>query len=50
MPAASSAGARNAGNARVKAARTAAVGRGSPVARMQDAIAEAMLDPDWKEF
>jgi methyl-accepting chemotaxis protein len=49
-PVAASVGARSVGNARVKAAGAGVVGRGSPVARMQDAIAEAMLDPEWKEF
>jgi methyl-accepting chemotaxis protein len=38
---------RGAGNGRAKDA--AAVG-GGPVARMQAAIADAMIDPEWKEF
>ncbi|HUC48736.1 MAG TPA: methyl-accepting chemotaxis protein [Xanthobacteraceae bacterium] len=41
---------RSAGAVRIKAAAAGAVGRGSPVARMQETIAEAMLDPEWKEF
>jgi hypothetical protein len=38
---------RSAGNGRAK---DAAVAGGGPVARMQAAIAEAMIDPEWKEF
>jgi hypothetical protein len=37
---------RGPGNGRAKEA----VGSGGPVARMQAAIAEAMIDPEWKEF
>jgi Mg-chelatase subunit ChlD len=38
---------RSVGNGRAK--DIAAAG-GGPVARMQAAIAEAMIDPEWKEF
>ena len=39
--------ARSVGNGRAK---DAAAAGGGPVARMQAAIAEAMIDPEWKEF
>jgi methyl-accepting chemotaxis protein len=48
-PIAAAAG-RNIGNARPKDVAAGVVGRPSPVARMQAAIAEAMTDPEWKEF
>jgi methyl-accepting chemotaxis protein len=41
--------ARNTATARANGAAAAMVSRG-PVARMQAAIAEAMTDPEWKEF
>ena len=41
--------ARNAVAGRANGAAVAMVSRG-PVARMQAAIAEAMTDPEWKEF